>query len=77
MGEASSVRLDTYKRTDRGERVYTLTINENELERMDLSPLDRLVLDEVRLVSDVTIADQLLALELVARRIEEAGGAVV
>lgn len=52
-----------------GHHVYTLTFDEDELERIRLTPMDRALLRECE-ESD-SIADMLLGLETIARRIEE------
>jgi hypothetical protein len=53
------------------EKRYTLTIDQGELQAVRFYPFDRALLEDVRTSGDVSIADQLLALEMVARRIEE------
>ena len=65
------MRLERTDPTDRDERVYTLTISGLDFVRMGrLSRFDQMLLDDCN-GPDATISDQLLALELIARRIEE------
>jgi hypothetical protein len=58
---------------DRDERVYTLRITNDELVRARLQPFDRLLIADCE-GKDSTISDKLLALETIARRIEEGSG---
>jgi len=57
---------------DRGARTrrYVVTITDDELVAAKFYPFDRKLLAECD-TNDATIADQVLALELVTRRIEE------
>lgn len=52
------------------ERRVVITITDAELKTMRLYPFDRALLDDCE-SDDATIADKLLGLELIARRIEE------
>lgn len=65
------MKLEKYKHVDSDRITYQLTINGYELMRAHLSKLDRALLDEINSSEDVTIADQLLGLEMIVRRIEE------
>jgi hypothetical protein len=61
-------RLEKHHPVDRDEVVYTLTLNGGDLARARLTTYDRLLLADC----DASIADRLLALELIVRRIEQA-----
>lgn len=50
-------------------RVFVLEIHESELIRVPLTAADRLVLQDCE--SSDSVADKLLALELIARKIEQ------
>ena len=54
---------------DRNERVFKLTITNDEMMRCGFQPFDRLLLTECEASS--AISDKLLALETIARRVEE------
>ena len=54
---------------DRDERVYKLTISNRDMMVVGFQPFDRLLLTECEESSK--ISDKLLALETIARRIEE------
>ena len=51
--------------------MYTLTVSAAEMRSTKFSNFDKLLFADVQTSKDTTIADQLLALEVVARRIEE------
>jgi hypothetical protein len=65
------VKLDVHQPHDRDERVYTLTIPGGDLMRARFDRFDRLLLADCQ-SPDATVADSLLALELIVRRIEQA-----
>lgn len=64
------MKLITYRDELTGTQIWTFIINYDERIRVDLDSIDRYMLDECS-VSEASIADQLLGLELLARRIEE------
>lgn len=68
------MKLERHDHRYADKRVYVLTIDGGDLMRMRmrLDRLDRALLDDVNSAKDMTISDQLLALEMMARRIEEA-----
>ncbi len=63
------MRLD--EDSSRDQHRYVLTIERAERLKVTLSPADELLLAECTGRPDATISDTLLALELLARRIEE------
>ena len=64
------MRLTHHQTWDASEHVYTFTFTEYEYKRAALKPFDRKLITEVG-DEGKSIADFLLALELIARRIEE------
>lgn len=53
-----------------GERVYTLRIGSGEMVRANLRPFDRVLIADCE--GSDKVSDKLLALETIARRVEEA-----
>jgi hypothetical protein len=62
------VNLESYVDHESRDHVYRLTIPERDLVTVRLFEWDRYLFDEV--AQSASVADQLLALELLARRIE-------
>ena len=63
------MKLTRHRAPDRDEIVFTLTITGADYDRARLFPFDRMLLRECE---DGSIADKLLGLETMARRVEEA-----
>lgn len=64
------LKLTKHQPVDRDEDVYTLTVSHGALRRVRFTEFDRMLLRDCQ--SDgATVADKLLALELIARRVEE------
>lgn len=68
---APVLRFEERQSAGADERVFALTISHSALVRPKLTPFDRKLLAECS-SPDATVADRLLGLELLARRIEEA-----
>jgi hypothetical protein len=68
------VKLRTFQPADRDEYVYELRISGGELMRARLTDFDRALLHDIEHgpASGAPVADRLLGLEMLARRIEEA-----
>jgi hypothetical protein len=65
------VNLTLIRHPSRDVYEYRLRIDGGELMRAKLYPFDRALLRDIETSDDVTVADQLLGLEMLARRIEE------
>lgn len=64
------MKLERINHKDRDEVEFRLTITDLEMVKMKLHPFDRALIADCD--SSDTISDKLLALETIARRIEEA-----
>jgi hypothetical protein len=68
------VILDMREDLESGDRVYTLRISPEEMVRARLQPFDRKLFADC--AGSNKVSDQLLALETLTRRIEEANATV-
>lgn len=69
--DPDATRIECWRTSDRDELVYRLTIRDEDVRRTRLLEVDRKLLAECE-STDATVADRLLGLELLVRRIEEA-----
>lgn len=67
------MNLEAFEDPIADRKIFKLTINGGELTRMTLTPLDKLLIEDC-IGDNRSVADKLLALETIARRIEESNG---
>jgi hypothetical protein len=64
------MKLDVIESLETLEKTYTLTITHSDMSKANITHLDRVLFEDCN-KDDSTISDKLLALETLARRIEE------